>query len=145
MVVFSLCLSQSLLSDELHLIMLIDLLDGSLTLSRYNMEHFKVLQLCHFFRLKQCYILPMLKASLCHKYALFYEEFTLFALYFSFMSGCGQTNCTRVGLFKGHTILPITMIKNKTIHSPFLHFKSTVHPALASRGFASHIISSINK
>ena len=31
-------------------------------------------------------------------------------------------------------------VKSKEIPSPFLHFKSTVHPALASRGFASHIV-----
>ena len=32
-------------------------------------------------------------------------------------SGCDYTTCTRVGLFKGHTILSITIIKNETIHT----------------------------
>ena len=51
--------------------------------------------------------------------------------------GCDHTTCTRVGLFRGHTILSITITKNE---SPFLHSKSTVHSALASRGFASHVL-----
>ena len=53
-------------------------------------------------------------------------------------SGCGQTNCTRVGLFKGHAILSITMIKNETIHIYQLPY-----PALASARFCESRISSI--
>ena len=78
----TICLSQSLLSDESHLVMLVELLDGSLTFSWCNMEHFKVLQLCDFFRFKQSYVLPMLKASLRDKYALFYEEFSFLPFIF---------------------------------------------------------------
>ena len=70
------------MSDESHLVMIVELLDGSLTFSWFNMEHFKVLQLCDFFRFKQPYVLPMLKASLRYKYALFYEEFSFLPFIF---------------------------------------------------------------
>ena len=62
--------------------MLVELLDGSLTFSWCNMEHFKVVQLCDFFQLKQSYVFPMLKASLRYKYALFYEEFSFLPFIF---------------------------------------------------------------
>ena len=65
---YTICLSQTLVSDESHLVMLVELLDGSLTFSWFNMEHFKVLQLCDVFRFKRSYVLPMLQASLRYKY-----------------------------------------------------------------------------
>ena len=80
----TICLSESLLPEELSVIMLINLLDNSLTFSWHEMEHFKVLELCDFFRLKQSYVLPMFKTSLRYKYALFHEEY--FFLHYIFRS-----------------------------------------------------------
>ena len=78
----NICLSQSLLPDESRVIILVNLLDGSQCFSWEEMEHYKVLELCDFFRLKQSYVLPMFKATLRNKYALFHEKY--FFLHYMF-------------------------------------------------------------
>ena len=60
---------------------------------------------------------------------------------------CGQTSCTRVGLFKGHTILSITMINNKTIHvfwlpSPIPLLQTNCAPSPSFARFCESRISS---
>ena len=79
------CLSESLLPDESRVVMLVSLLDGSLCFSWEEMEHFKVLELCDFFRLKQSYVLPMFKASLRYKYALFHESIAFYIIFFVYV------------------------------------------------------------